>query len=444
MFDKQMPDDQFPDDQMPSKIDESILVYRQNDRHLYLDVFYWGILGGSVLSFLGIYLARLGANSFQLSVLSAGPAVINMLISLPAGKWLETRSFVRVSYLTSILHRAGYGLILAGMLIFAHRLQISLILLITVVMSIPGAVLMIAINAMFAEIIPPERRGTVVGRRNAILAISMITTALGCGQLLEIVPFPVNYQAVFGIGIIGAILSTYEIGRIKPIISTLSFERVGKPLHDHARPGTVGLPFSRRHIPGIRFFTRGVSVLRVDLLRGEFFAFLGAMFFFYIAQNLVIPLFPTYYVDKMGLSDREISLGTAFFQVTVFLTSMKLGRASDRLGHHRLMVFSVFGYAAFPLFIGIWPTAISYMVGAAIGGIGWGFLGGSLSNRLMEKVPEDDRPAHMALFNMTLNLGVLIGSLSGPFIGNLTGMQEAILICAILRLLSAGVLYRWG
>jgi MFS family permease len=114
------------------------------------------------------------------------------------------------------------------------------------------------------------------------------------------------------------------------------------------------------------------------------------------------------------------------------------------MGHHRLMVISVFGYAAFPLFLGVWPTAASYMVGATIAGIGWGFLGGSLANRLMERVPEDDRPTYMALFNLTLNFGILVGSLSGPVLGDLLGMQIAILICGILRLVSAGVLWRWG
>ena len=425
-------------------VEESSKMNHQNDRHLYLDVFYWGILGGSILSFLGIYLARIGANNFQLSIISAGPALINMIISLPVGKWLEARSFVRVSFQSSMLHRLGYVLILIIMLIFADHLQITFILLITVIMSIPGAVLMIAFNAMFADIIPPERRGFVVGRRNALLAISMTTTALGCGQLLEIIPFPLNYRIVFFIGILGAALSSYHIGKIRQKPHKISTQRVGKPFLDRARPGTVGLPFSRRYIPGMRYITRGVDMLRIDLLKTNFSSFLGAMFFFYFAQNLVIPLFPTYYVDTMGLSDGEISLGTAFFQLTVFLTSMRLGIVSARFGHHRLMVFSIFGYAAFPLFISLWPNALSYMVAAAIGGIGWGFLGGSLANRLMEKVPEDDRPAHMALFNLTLNCGVLIGSLSGPLLGNIIGIQEAILVCAILRIVSAGVLFRWG
>jgi len=415
-----------------------------NDRHLYLDIFYWGILGGSLISFLGIYLARIGATSFQLSVLSAGPAIVNLLISLPAGKWLESKTFTRVAFITSILHRGGYVVILLGMLIFAENLQPQMVLAVTVLMSIPGAILMIAFNAMFADIVPPDRRGLLVGRRNALLAVSMTTTTLLAGQLLNRIPFPLNYQVVFGIGILGGVLSCYELGRIREIPRSSPPIRDGRPILDRGRPGWVGLPFARRYIPGIRFLTRGVGLLRFDLLRGQFGAFLGAMFFYYTAQNLVVPLFPTYSVDKMELSDAVISLGTAFFQVTVFITSMQLGKFSDRMGHHRIMVLSVLGYAAFPLCIGIWPTIPAYMIGAAIGGAGWGFLGGAVANRLMERVPEGDRPAHMALFNIVLNLGVLCGSLLGPVVGDFTGLQVAMIVGGGLRLMSSLVLWRWG
>ena len=416
----------------------------QNDRHLYLDILWWGILAGTLISFLGVYLARLGATSFQLSILSAGPAVVNLFISLPAGKWLETRSFTRTTYITSILHRLGYVLILVVMLIFAAQLQISLVLWVTVIMSIPGAALMIAFNAMFAEIVPPNRRGLVVGRRNALLAVSMTTSALISGQLLERIIFPLNYQVVFFIGIIGGLLSCYELGRIREFPRSKNHTREGKPLLDRARPGASAAAFGRRYSPGMRFLTRGVDLVRFDLLRGQFGIFLGAMFFFYLTQNLVVPLFPTYSVDKMGMSDWAISLGTAFFQVAVFFTSLRLGQVSNRLGHHRLMVISVLGYAAFPLFIGLSPTLPAYMLGAAVGGAAWGFLGGALGNRLMERVPEDDRPAHMALFNITLNLGVLIGSLMGPVLGGIVGLQLAMVIGGVVRILSAGVLWRWG
>jgi MFS family permease len=335
-------------------------------------------------------------------------------------------------------------LILLVMFIFIERLQISLILSITVVISIPGAVLMIAFNALFAEIVSPNRRGLVVGRRNALLAVSMTTSTLAAGQLLERIVFPLNYQIVFVIGIIGGALSCYELARVREIPGQKSPRRVGKPFLDRARPGMITSLFGHRYIPGMRFLTRGVEMLRFDLLRGAFGSFLGAIFFFYVSQNLVVPLFPTYSVDKMGLSDQLISMGTALFQVTVFFASMRLGRVSDRIGHHRLMVIGVLGYAVFPLFVGISPTIFAYMLGLAVGGIGWGFLSGALANHLMERVPDDDRPAHMALFNLTLNLGMLTGALLGPFLGDWVGLQAAMVIGGVVRILSSGVLWRWG
>jgi predicted MFS family arabinose efflux permease len=63
-----------------------------------------------------------------------------------------------------------------------------------------------------------------------------------------------------------------------------------------------------------------------------------------------------------------------------------------------------------------------------------------LLNRLMERVPEGDRPAHMALHNLGLNLGILVGSLLGPIIAGGLGLQCSLLLAAGLRLLS-GVLF---
>ena len=145
------------------------------------------------------------------------------MISLPVGKLLETRSFVRIAFISSLYYRTGYILILIVMLIFASQIQISVILWITVIMSIPGTALMIAFNAMFAEIVPPNRRGWTVGRRNALLAASMTTTALISGQLLERIVFPINDQVVFFIGIIGGLFFSWVAGNLSWILQILFY-----------------------------------------------------------------------------------------------------------------------------------------------------------------------------------------------------------------------------
>jgi hypothetical protein len=71
-------------------------------------VLFFGLLAGSTIAFLAIYAARQGASSLQISLLTAGPAVVNLAFSLPAGRWLECRPLVSASFWSSVLQRIGY------------------------------------------------------------------------------------------------------------------------------------------------------------------------------------------------------------------------------------------------------------------------------------------------------------------------------------------------
>jgi len=70
---------------------------KSNIFHLYMDVFWYGIFVGSTFTFIGVYLTRLGANSFQIGLLTAAPGIVNLIISLPIARWLEGRSFIQTT-----------------------------------------------------------------------------------------------------------------------------------------------------------------------------------------------------------------------------------------------------------------------------------------------------------------------------------------------------------
>jgi len=63
-------------------------------------------------------------------------------------------------------------------------------ILITLLMALPATLLVISFNAMFAEIVPAEQRALVVGRRNALVAISTTLAAVLSGQILDRLAFP--------------------------------------------------------------------------------------------------------------------------------------------------------------------------------------------------------------------------------------------------------------
>jgi predicted MFS family arabinose efflux permease len=416
----------------------------QDFRHLYADIFWYGLLAGSAVAFLSIYAARIGATSFQIGLLSAGPAIVNLMFSLPAGRWLEGRSTIRLTFLSSIWHRAAYVAFVFLPVLLPATAQAWVLPLVVVLMSVPGTLLAIGFNAMFADVVPPEARAMVVGRRSMLFAVSATLTALLAGLVLDNVVFPLNYQIVFLAGVVGAALSSYHLGRIRG--RGQPPPRVGQPIGDAARPGSLRATDAPRAGVGLRFLTRsqGKPLLRLDLLRGPFGLFLLSYLAFYVAQNVPIPLFPLFWVNTLHLPDGAISLNSALFNVTLLLGSSFLARISARLGHHRVQFVGALLYGTYPLLNGLAQSVALVSVASILGGAIWALTSGGMVNRLMERVPEDDRPAHMALQNLVLNLGVLIGALLGPAMSNWIGLRETLIVAGLLRGAAALLLRRWG
>jgi MFS family permease len=418
---------------------------RSNFRHLYADIFWYGVLAGSTVAYLSIYATRLGASGFQISLLTAAPAVVNLLFSLPAGRWLENLPLARVSFRSAALHRLGYLVLIPLPWLFPEQGQIRAIVFVTFLMSIPGTLLAISFNALLAEVVPPDWRAEVVGRRNALLAISMTGATLLCGQLLDNFIFPLNYQVVFCIGLVGAIVSTYHLSRLhiskwaeasddKP--SAIRLARVkGRGFRDAWRWLVSWLsPVRQDRKP----------LLRLELLRGTMGKFMFSYLVFYTFQYIPLPIFPLAYVRLLNLTDGQIGLGSALFYGTMMLASLQLSRMSNRWGHHRLLAFSALCFGQYPLLLGLAQGARLYWVACFVGGVIYAILSASLINRLMEVVPEDQRPPFMALHNLVLNLGILFGSLTAPALSGWFGLQHMLLLGAGLRFVAGLLLLWWG
>ncbi len=417
---------------------------KYNFGHLNKDAFWWGILGGSTLGFISIYLARLGATPQQLGLLAAGPAVINLLISLPAGNYLKEISLFKATFWTSLAFRLGYLILVPLPIIFSNKDQIWIVILVYLIAAIPGTILAISFNALFADIVEPKWRPTVVGKRNALLSLSLMISTLLSGFLLDNLVFPFNYQVVFAIGTIGALMSSYHLFRFKPVSKIP--ERIGRPLLDLARPGNARLGKGNRKFGGTRYLTRikNGDWLMLDLLKGPFGKFLLAYLFFYIFQYLPAPLFPIYLVHDLGLSDGTISIAAAFFYGAMLLLSLALSKIIGNLGNKKSILLSSMSFGLFPLMIVIWPGTAMILIAHIVGGMSWGFAGGVITNNLMDKVPEDNRPPHMALNHVAVNIGILVGSMLGPLLGNLTGIRTAIIISGVLRVLAGVLLGAWS
>jgi MFS family permease len=423
-------------------------VLRSNIRSFYFDTLWAGVLTGSTLSFLAVYLTRIGASTFQIGLLTAGPALVNLLFSLPAGRWLERRGLISTAFWTLAMVRLGYLLIVMLPWLFGDSVQVWAVVLITLLMALPGTFFAISFNAMFAEVIPAEWRAEVVGKRNAIVAIAITGTTLLCGQLLDRIPSPLNYQLVFAIGAVGAVMSTYYVGKLKSQASDKP-AWIFKRSADHSDSGEEHLsPGAEK--PSSRTGSRSTmrvglrEYLHLDLIRSPYGLFMASYLVFYTFQYLGIPLVPAVQVNILKLSDGIISLGSSLFYLTMFLISLRMVWISTRFGHHKVLTYGALWMASYPFLLGVANGPALFWVASVMGGGAWGMASAGLVNRLMERVPAENRPGGMAVHNVVLNLGILLGSLGAPLVGAAMGAQNGLILTGVFRFL-AGLLFRvWG
>ena len=401
--------------------------YRRNFIHLFFDIAWFGILSGSAINFLAVYAARLGASGFQIGLIGAVPAVVSLALSIPTGVWLEKRPVERAVFWTAYAYRLGYFLWIPLPWLLGNQGQIWALIAITLLMGIPLSALGMGFNALFAAAVPPEWRAYVAGTRNVLQAVSFMAASLGCGYLLDHVPFPLGYQIVFGIGFLGAAMSTFHLTFIKPLPPQVPAEGQS-PVEKPAQPPRQDWRAS----------------LRLDIWKTGFRSTLLVLLGFHLAQYLATPLFPLYTVNVLRLNDAEIGLGMALFYLTVFLGSTQLHRIARKLSHMKITGWGVAALSLYPIAMAFSRNAIHYFILSAFGGFAWAMVGGAYVNYLLEKIPENDRPAHLAWYNLILNACVLFGSLAGPFLAGFIGLGTALITIGILRLLAGMAILKWG
>ena len=410
---------------------------QSNIRHLIWDIGWWGLLNGSTLSFMTIYAARIGADTVQIGLLTAMPAAINLMLALPVGSFLKHRPIDKSVFWSGILQRIFYLFMVFLPLLLSDILQVWMLILFTLLMSIPGSAIAVGFNALFAAAIPTRYRGVVAGRRNAVFAITSILSTLGCGQLLSVLPFPLNYQIVFAIGFLGALMSVVHIKFVHPVVDeydqnietpSYTFEELSKKTK-----GTIN-----------RIWFNIQRKLHFEILQGVFARSLGLLTFFHMAHYLAIPIFPVFTVNVLGLSDSVLSLGNAFFYITMFLGSTQVGKLTYLLGNKKLTGIGICMLGLYPAFLSFAQGPFLYYLASFLGGFAWALVNAAMINYLLEKVPASDRTGYLAWFTVGSNAAILLGTLIGPIIGNALGLSVALLIFAIMRTLAGLALLKWG
>ncbi len=393
---------------------------RSNFLHLLGDIGWWGLYMGTTVAFLSIYAARSGATPFQIGLLSASPALLSLILSLPAGRILRNYPARPAAATFAAIQRALFLVYAVLPWLLPPAQQVNAILILSLVIAIPGTFINIGFGQFFMEGVPSEWRGQVVGARNAIMSIISFAVTMISGQILTYLPFPLGYQVVFFIGFIGGIMTSYHIWHVYPVA-----------------------------LPGRDTLTRPTAAgadkkLTVGPVERNYIKVIGLLFLFNLSNNMVAPLVPDILVHKLGLSDAWISVGTGTANMLVFTISLFMASLTRKAGNRRITAIGAALLAFHAIALAAAQDITVYIGTAIIGGIASGLLGTAQYNYHLENVPDDERSTWLA-WNMVLgNAAVLLGALGGPAIAHLTSTPTTLVILGVLRLVFGLAILRWG
>lgn len=387
-------------------------INRVNFRNVQIDAIGVG-LASTGAPFLPVLLARLGASTLHVSLLTFMPALTGALLAIPLGHFLETRknivpwfSFARLGVLMS------YGLTGVLVLLLPQAIAILGILGLWAIATVPQTILSICFSVVMNKVAGSTGRFELMSHRWSILGFTNATTALIGGNFLDRVAFPLNYQVFFILLSVGGIISFYFSSKI-------------------VLPDNPPQPKKVR----TSFKNQVVSYVRLIYQEKPFVSFIWKRFVFLSGAALAAPLLPIYYVRGIQASDYWIALIQIASNTTVIIGYFYWTSQSKRKGSRLVLLATTLGSSLFPILVGIshrvWPVVIF----AGLNGIFQAGLNLVFFDELMKRVPDDHNETFVAAAQTLQYMSMIAAPLLAPVLSEWLGLGPGLLIAGGISLI---------
>lgn len=372
----------------------------------------------AAMTFLPVFVARLGGSNIEVSLITTLPSLSGVLLAIPLGWFMQTRRNIIPWYAYGrIGGQAAFGAAALASFVMPAELVIPAILAIYGVAMVFSTATNVAFNVVMDATAGTRGRFELMSRRWSLMGFMTAVTLAVVGDVLNRLPFPLNYQLVFcAFSLTG--LWAYQYG-----------SRIRVPDHPPAARGSSGESMLTR--------TRALAT-RVRAER-PFLAFEARRLVSAVSVTFTMPLVPLFYVRVLDASDRWIGfIGTT--QSLMLLVGYAIWRQQSRTrGAKFVLAVAMFGYALYPAAL---ATMHDVAIAAVLAGLGAVFSSGvnlAIFDRLMSTVP----PGYGVTFNsidttVVYTAGV-IAPIAAAALANRVGIEGALLAGAAVGLLAAAL-----
>ena len=387
----------------------------RNIYHLYYDIFWWSLLGVAA-NFNSVYAIRLGASNTLVGLLSSIPALMVILLRFPAAQIVE-RTPQRVSLIARsfVLARSPYLLIALLPFFVTHHLA-EIFIALVILGGLSGNLANAGWDTLFGDVVPEQRRATVVSMRSSLSNGAMILLLPLAGGWLEWAPFPLNYQVLYLVGFVGAMFSFYHLTHLRA-------------------------PEMKREDEG-----SGGPQLGWDLVRWlwreqqPYLRFLLGMFVFQWAVSLPMALYNIYYVRYLNASDGWIGLRSTLGSLAPLIGYRIWPRLVDRWGTRKVLAIGASATMLFPFFTGLFRSLDALLVVPVVHGLLIPAVTLGRYGTLLTICPSEHRPSYIAGYAIMGNVAAFLAPMLGVQLLGVIGINAVFFIAAGIRI-TTGLLF---
>jgi MFS family permease len=387
----------------------------RNARQLYLNTAAIGVAVGGIMSFISVYMARLGADSTMMGWLAAAPALVATLSYIPAAMIAERHADqVRLVVRTALLTRVAFLLCAVVPSVLPEGTQPLVLVVIWSLRMVTDSVANTAWTGVMTQAVSPRRRAVINGQRWALLSVVSAISSAAFGWMLDLVPQPLNYQLVFFI--------SFAVSMLDP----LAFARVRVPLMEPAaRPA---------HSGGLA--RRAAEYFRPVIHEKTFLLFIGATILYRVALNAPAPLFTLFWVNDLHAPDTLIGLRGTVGYAALVVGYLFWGRSANRLGHRQVLTLAALGLAAYPIMTALSPSPAWLFPAAAVWGLTAAGIDVGLFDMMLGSIPKQRQPLFAAVWSIVANAAIFVGPLIGAAIADHTSVYLALIICGVAQVVT--------
>lgn len=376
---------------------------RNNFHHLVWNATWFGMATPAISRFLSVFAIHIGASPIMLGLLAALPGIGALLTAALAKRWMSRyTSSVQAVFWPAFGLRLNY-LLLVFTPFFPPAWQPFWLMLMMLLPAMAEGVSSVAFLVMMREAVDEKLITPLISRRHFGMNIALGISTLALGFWLEHTIFPANYQVMFALCFIFALISLWHTAQVK------------------VQP--------REHLPVEIKPQNMTSVWRFAGFQSVAIAAMVT----HIAFFALVPIVPLWLVNKLNAGEQFIAIfGLAELAAAVLMATVT-NRLIARIGNRAMISLAMFGTALAAIILALSPHLYVTLIASALSGAAWTAINVALFGYFSEQTPVAESARFTTAYIQTVYLAVFIGPMLGSILAN------AQVDLAVVLLLGAGV-----